>query len=68
MCVNVKFKIFLLLLKCELENDMIENSKEDFLEYKLYLTRGWSMNDVQQIAENHTESNDLFTGLQQKTK
>jgi hypothetical protein len=47
---------------------MVENSRGDFLEYKLYLTRGWSIHDIVHIAENHTQSNDLFTGLQQKTK
>ena len=47
---------------------MIANSKADFLEFKVYLTRGWSMSNVQQIAENNEESSDLFTGLVQKTK
>ena len=44
------------------------HSRKDLLEFKLYLTRGWSLKEARQIAGNHSEANDLFTGLQQKTK
>jgi predicted ferric reductase len=40
---------------------------QNFLEYKIYLTRGWSLRDARQIAINNQESHDLYTGLQQKT-
>ena len=43
------------------------SSDDSFLEYKIYLTRGWSLKEAKQIAVNHGDSYDLFTGLQQKT-
>ncbi len=37
------------------------------LDYKLYLTRGWSLSETKQIVSNNDEAYDLFTGLRQKT-
>ena len=60
------FEWFGVLLQ-ELEIEMRNKNKEDFLEYKLYLTRGWSLREAKQIAINHSDQHDLFTGLKQKT-
>ena len=46
---------------------MMNNAENDLLEYKLYVTRGWSLKEAKQIAINHNEDIDLFTGLKQKT-
>ena len=37
------------------------------LDYKIYLTKGWSLREAKRIASNQEETYDLFTGLQQKT-
>ncbi len=60
------FEWFGILLQ-ELEIEMKKKHKEDLLEYKLYLTRGWSLKEAKQIAVNHSDQFDLFTGLKQKT-
>ena len=60
------FEWFGHLLK-SLEIQMIKKNMSHFLEYKLYLTRGWSNREAKQIARNHNETYDLFTGLEQKT-
>ena len=60
------FEWFGVLLQ-ELEIEMKNKSKEDLLEYKLYLTRGWSLKEAKRIANNHDDKYDLFTGLEQKT-
>jgi hypothetical protein len=51
----------------QLEIEMRNANKEDLLEYKIYLTRGWSVREAKQIALNERDSYDLFTGLKQKT-
>ena len=51
-----------------LENEL--NAREGFdciFEYKIYLTRGWTLREAKQIAVNEDDSFDLFTGLRQKT-
>ena len=60
------FEWFGVLLQ-DLEKEMIEKSEFDLLEYKLYVTRGWSFKDAKNIAKNHADNTDLFTGLRQKT-
>lgn len=50
-----------------LENELDSSQYNDLLEYKIYLTKGWSLREARQIAENQSELYDLFTGLQQKT-
>lgn len=51
----------------DLESQMISKNREGLLEYKLYLTRGWDLREARQIAFNHSDEYDLFTGLRQKT-
>jgi hypothetical protein len=51
----------------QLEIEMRNANKQDLLEYKIYLTRGWSLREAKQIALNERDSYDLFTGLKQKT-
>jgi NADPH oxidase len=60
------FEWFGVLLQ-DLEKEMIEKADHSLLEYKLYVTRGWSSAEAKQIAINHNETIDLFTGLRQKT-
>ena len=51
-----------------LEADMISQGWGDFLEYHIYLTRGWSDKDAKVIMMHDTEDGgDAITGLQQKT-
>lgn len=60
------FEWFGVLLQ-DLEREMKTKQRNDLLEYKLYLTRGWSLKEAKQIAVNHEDKYDLFTGLEQKT-
>ncbi len=67
ICPNMNtFEWFGSLLK-DLEQDMNTANRPDLLEYKIYLTKGWSLNEARQIAKNEDDIYDLFTGLQQKT-
>ena len=50
-----------------LEQKIKMNNREDLLEYKIYLTRGWSLRQAKEIAYNNDEAYDLYTGLSQKT-
>ncbi len=50
-----------------LEMEMKNKHRGDLLEYKIHLTKGWSLSEAKQIADNHVETHDLFTGLEQKT-
>lgn len=50
-----------------LEEKMRNKEMQDLLEYKIYLTRGWSLKEAKQIAYNNEDAFDLFTGLKQKT-
>lgn len=50
-----------------LECKMKRKTEMTMLEYKIYLTRGWSLKEAKQIAVNHVDDKDLFTGLEQKT-
>lgn len=51
----------------DLEHKMKRKTEKSLLEYKIYLTRGWSLKEAKQIAINHVDDYDLFTGLEQKT-
>lgn len=67
ICSSIdSFEWFGVLLK-DLEKKLRENGKEDAIEYKIYLTRGWSLKEAKNIAINHDDDYDLFTGLEQKT-
>ena len=51
-----------------LELEMKNKNRADLvLEYKIYLTRGWSLKEAKEIVNNDSETYDLFTGLNQKT-
>ena len=51
-----------------LENELNERKDlENILEYKIYLTKGWTLRDAEQIVANANDTYDLFTGLKQKT-
>jgi predicted ferric reductase len=60
------FEWFGKLLK-NLEIEMSNKNQIDLLEYKIYLTKGWSLKEAREIAENNVSKYDLFTGLRQKT-
>ncbi|XP_065179152.1 cytochrome b-245 heavy chain-like [Sycon ciliatum] len=60
------FEWFADLLKT-LEDQLIENGMADFLDYNIYLTRGWDQNMAKNIMLHEDESRDVITGLQQKT-
>jgi len=60
------FEWFGTLLK-NLETEMSNKNQNDLLEYKIYLTKGWSLKEAREIAENNVDMYDLFTGLHQKT-
>lgn len=67
ICSSIdSFEWFGLMLK-NLEEKMREEGREDVIEYKIYLTRGWSLKEAKKIAVNHADDYDLFTGLEQKT-
>ncbi|XP_078619177.1 NADPH oxidase 3-like [Branchiostoma floridae x Branchiostoma japonicum] len=50
-----------------LENQMLERGMGDFLNYNIYLTRGWDANQAKNIILHEEENSDVITGLQQKT-
>ncbi|RNA41952.1 cytochrome b-245 heavy chain-like [Brachionus plicatilis] len=51
----------------DLENRIKSSNQPDLLDYKIYLTRGWSLKQAKEIAINNDQEYDLFTGLSQKT-
>ncbi len=51
----------------DLEQKMKRKADMTLLEYRLYLTRGWTLKEAKQIAANDGDEKDLFTGLEQKT-
>lgn len=51
----------------DLEQKIKRTTDDNILEYKLYLTKGWSLKEAKQIAVNDKDERDLITGLQQKT-
>jgi len=50
-----------------LEQQMIERGKNDFLDYNIYLTRGWGKGDARNIVLHDGDTEDVITGLKQKT-
>lgn len=54
-------------LLSHLEQQMVEAGCVNFLEYNIYLTRGWDTNQARNIALNEEEERDAVTGLAQKT-
>lgn len=50
-----------------LEEQMIENGEMGFLEYHIYLTRGWGKGDARNIILHDDKEEDVITGLRQKT-
>lgn len=50
-----------------IEKHMTEQGRADFLEYNIYLTRGWNTKQAKNIYLNEEEETDAITGLQQKT-
>lgn len=50
-----------------LETQMTERGMTDFLEYHIYLTRGWGTGDARNIVLHESDSTDVITGLHQKT-
>ncbi|KAL5009795.1 hypothetical protein ScPMuIL_012100 [Solemya velum] len=49
------------------DQQMLERGNTDFLDYNIYLTRGWDSNQAHNIVLNEEEGRDAVTGLQQKT-
>ena len=56
-----------MLKNLEDELDASGQNLNNLLEYKIYLTRGWSLREAKQIAVNENDTFDLFTGLKAKT-
>ncbi|XP_022081729.1 NADPH oxidase 1-like [Acanthaster planci] len=50
-----------------LESMLIENGQREFLEYHIYLTRGWSHRQAKNIYLQEEQEVDAITGLRQKT-
>ncbi|XP_038076920.1 NADPH oxidase 1-like [Patiria miniata] len=50
-----------------LESMLIENGQGDFLEYHIYLSRGWSHRQAKNIYLQEEQAVDAITGLRQKT-
>lgn len=50
-----------------MEKQMAEAGKSDFLNYNIYLTRGWGKNEAMNIAAHDEDVYDTITGLRQKT-
>mgnify|MGYP002804488286 FL=1 len=47
---------------------MAEKGHRDFLQYNIYLTRGWSKEEARNImVRDERQSVDVITGLKQKT-
>ena len=46
---------------------MLERGLNKFLNYNIYLTRGWDEKDAKVIMSHDAEGEDPITGLQQKT-
>lgn len=51
-----------------LEERMVETGNRDFLEYNIYLTRGWGPNMARTIVLHEDEETDIITGCKQKTR
>ncbi|XP_068705998.1 cytochrome b-245 heavy chain-like [Montipora foliosa] len=51
-----------------LEDRMIATGNGDFLEYNIYLTRGWGPNMARTIVIHEDEEEDIITGCRQKTR
>ena len=45
---------------CVFKKEMRNKHKEDLLEYKLYLTRGWSLKEAKQIAVNIAKRHKVY--------
>ncbi|XP_028415268.1 NADPH oxidase 3-like isoform X2 [Dendronephthya gigantea] len=61
------FEWFAELLE-SLEVQMVEKGNGDFLEYNMYLTRGWTNNEARNIMlRDQEEGEDVITGLKRKT-
>ncbi|XP_033102210.1 cytochrome b-245 heavy chain-like [Anneissia japonica] len=50
-----------------LETEMADQGRSDFLNYNIYLTRGWSSKQAKNIYLQEEENTDAITGLRQKT-
>jgi hypothetical protein len=61
------FGLLLQDLEEKIQRAVNETNSTRFLHLNLYLTRGWTLREAKQIAENANETYDLFTGLRQKT-
>ncbi|XP_062511331.1 uncharacterized protein LOC134187231 [Corticium candelabrum] len=55
-------------LLSSLEEQMLASRDSDFIEYNIYLTRGWDHKTAHYIYMKEEEHGDAITGLQQKTK
>ncbi|CAH1800225.1 unnamed protein product [Owenia fusiformis] len=51
----------------QLETQMAEQGKRDFLDANIYLTRGWDQNQAKNIMLQEEDVYDAVTGLHQKT-
>ncbi|CAB3999131.1 cytochrome b-245 heavy chain-like [Paramuricea clavata] len=55
-------------LLTSMEDQMVEKGNGDFLEYNMYLTRGWTNNEARNIMlRDREEGEDVITGLKRKT-
>ncbi|XP_077977843.1 NADPH oxidase 2-like isoform X1 [Glandiceps talaboti] len=50
-----------------LEQEMVEQGKGGFLDYNIYLSRGWDVNQARNIYLHEGDGTDVVTGLQRKT-
>ena len=50
-----------------LEDQMAQKGLDNFLEYNIYLTRGWDKGVARNIVMHDADDQDVITGLKQKT-
>lgn len=60
------FEWFTELLE-EVENHFVEQGKAEFLQYNIYLTRGWTNKQAKNLYLQEEQEIDAITGLRQKT-
>ncbi len=50
----------------KLEDEMINKNRSGLIEFRIFLTRGWSNKDASKIIDNDEKTHDIFTGLKVK--
>ncbi|XP_070567418.1 cytochrome b-245 heavy chain-like [Ptychodera flava] len=67
ICPDTKSFEWFTELLIRLDQEMIEQGKANFLDYNIFLTRGWDANQARNIYLHEGDEEDVVTGLKQKT-